>query len=94
MQSTVNRKLTSADLFLGFNLSQANEFKENRELFLHKAKEYTERYATGHGDSLAGGDRTEASRAYGPVYLIQYWKGREKKPNIYIIMFKPFPWRL
>ncbi|KAF9278341.1 Ubiquitin-conjugating enzyme E2 T [Mortierella alpina] len=39
----------------------ANEFKENRELFLLKAKEYTERYATGSEDSLEGKDDAEAS---------------------------------
>ncbi|KAF9955201.1 Ubiquitin-conjugating enzyme E2 T [Mortierella alpina] len=40
----------------------ANEFKENRDLFLLKAKEYTERYATGFvEDSLGEENGVEAS---------------------------------
>ncbi|KAF9938565.1 Ubiquitin-conjugating enzyme E2 T [Mortierella alpina] len=47
----------------------ANEFKENRDLFMLKAKQYTERYATGYEDNPGGEDGVEACLPNGKLFI-------------------------
>ncbi|KAF9989614.1 Ubiquitin-conjugating enzyme E2 T [Mortierella antarctica] len=51
------------------DLRSANEFKENRDLFMLKAKQYTERYATGYEDNPGGEDGVEACLPNGKLFI-------------------------